>query len=173
MHGRVRPFDQLWIVLTGLVAILLSIAPLGVSTTTPVGPHWLFVILSFWCVRRPEAPAPLIVFGLGLLNDLLRAGPVGAELFSLLIVCEGLRGLSSMRPALNFRIEWIRVAAALLAFELLSWLLLVATYASATDIFLIVQRISLSILAYPIACYLLEKVFRARGRDGRSDGLPY
>lgn len=173
MDPRARPLDGLWVALSGALAIIAMISPIGASPSTPVGPHWLLIVLGYWCARRPSAPAPMIVFVLGAAHDLLRAGPVGAELFALLIICEALRGISARRQALGFFTEWMRFAGAAVALEALVWSLLAMTYARTPELESVAQRIGLSILAYPIAAYVLEKVFRARGRDGRFDHLRF
>ncbi len=171
--GRARLIDVFWVLLTGGAAVFLALSPIGASAATPAGPNWLLVVLGYWCARRPSSVAPIAVFALGLMQDLLRAGPVGAELFALLVICEGLRGFSAGRPPLSFLTEWMRFTAALLAYEAIVLALLTATYAEPPPIEAVGQRVGLSILVYPLTCYVLEKLFRARGRDGRFDHLRF
>ena len=161
MGGYSSPLAGFWVVVTGAIAIFISLAPIGASTTTPVGPDWLFITLGYWCARRPAVVAPLIVFGLTLLYEMMREGPLGAELFASLIVCEALRGLSAHRPPISWTLEWIRFTAALIALEALVWLLLAATYEDTPSTISLAQHVGLSILVYPLAAYLLEKIFRA------------
>lgn len=171
--GRARLIDLFWVFFSGSAAVLITLAPIGLSAATPAGPNWLLVVLGFWCARRPAAVAPAIVFVLGVSQDLLRSGPVGAELFALLCICEGLRNFSAGRPPLSFLTEWLRFTGALLAFEAITLLLLTATYADPPPVEALAQRIGLSILVYPLACFVLERLFRARGRDGRFDHLRF
>lgn len=166
-----RLIDTFWVLLTGGLAILLAFAPVGVSASTPIGPNWLLVVLGYWCARRPAAVAPLVVFALGVTQDLIGSGPVGAELFALLLVCEILRGFSAGRPALGFLSEWLRFGVAILAYEAIVLVMLAASYAEAPFFSALGQRIGLSILIYPASCYILEKLFRARG--GRYTHLRY
>lgn len=164
--------DGFWVLFTGAGAILVTLSPVGASTTMPAGPNWLFLVMAYWCARRPSAPGPVFVFALGLTQDMLRSGPIGAELFALLLICELLRNFSESRPPLGFLMEWLRFAGALLAFEAIVLVMLTATYADPPEAIAIAERVGLSILAYPVLSYLLEKLFRARGR-GRFDHLRF
>jgi rod shape-determining protein MreD len=113
---------------TALTAVLLVLA------AAPVGVPGLVVAAAlpcvfFWSVFRPAAMSPPAVFGLGLLQDLLTAAPVGAGLLPLLIV-HGLaarwRGFLARR---SFLLVWLAfcgfaAGAAALSYvldSLLSW----------------------------------------------------
>ena len=93
----VRPRQGLWHALdtasrhtlpgvqTVAVLLLLS-APLGIPAQAQLQPAWAQACVFFWSLYRPASmPAPL-VFGIGLLLDLLAQGPVGIQVLILLLV---------------------------------------------------------------------------------------
>ncbi|MFC7475970.1 rod shape-determining protein MreD [Dankookia sp. GCM10030260] len=69
----------------GLTAVLLVLAaaPVGVPGLVPAA---ALPCVFFWSVFRPAALPPPAVFGLGLLQDLLTAAPLGIGVLVLLVV---------------------------------------------------------------------------------------
>lgn len=153
--------------ITGLAALFLAMAPFYAGNPWLQGPHWLLAALLFWATRRPWSTPPLLVFALGLTADLLRDGPIGAELFALLLVVEGTRAAALRRPPAGVSGEILRILLAVVVFELVVAALLAATYAPMSDIFLTLQRALATILLYPLCAYTLQKLTGARLGDGR------
>jgi len=96
---------------TGLVLLLLS-APLGIPGQPQLQPAWVEANVFFWSLFRPGSMPAFLVFGLGLLLDLLTQEPVGIQVLLLLLI----HGL-----ALKFRRELVRSGFALV------WLVFGAT----------------------------------------------
>ncbi len=96
---------------TGLVLLLLS-APLGIPGQPQLQPAWVEANIFFWSLFRPASMPAFLVFGLGLLLDLLTQEPVGIQVLLLLLI----HGL-----ALKFRRELARSGFALV------WLVFCAT----------------------------------------------
>lgn len=171
-QARPTPFSLLWPLGCGLAAILIALAPSGGLGGWPA-PHWLFLFLAFWASRRPWSTPPALVFVLGLLFDLLRDGPVGAELLALLVVTEALRGAAYQIQPRSFWTEWGRVALAALALEAILIALLAATYAPMPPLQTLLSRAALAILLYPAAAYALQRVSGARLGEGRFAHLSF
>lgn len=163
-----RPvLNLIGVTITGLAGVLLMIAPLGLGADTWPGPHLLLMALAFWCVRRPVATPPLLVFALGLFHDLLRAGPVGAELFALLIVIQTLRGLSSRKPPNGLLEETLRFAAAMVAYSVIVSALLALAYAAVPPLDRQAARVLLTVALYPVAALVLQRLWGVRSDDAR------
>src|SRR5215218_7071959 len=90
----------------GLAALLLILAalPLGLPGLVPAV---VLPCVFFWSVFRPTALPPPAVFGLGLLQDLLTAAPLGTGMLVLLVT----HGLAARwRRALaarSFLVVWL------------------------------------------------------------------
>lgn len=150
----------------GVAAILATLAPFGVGPGAWPSPHLLLAVLAFWAIRRETLTPPLLVFALGLALDLTRAGPVGAELFALLAVVEALRLQSERLPVFGLPAEMARVAAAVVAFEAATALLLTLAVAERPDLAAAATRAGLTIAVYPALAALQQAVFGVRRGEG-------
>lgn len=173
MTQRASSLSLLGPALTGFAAILLSLAPVSIATPGLQGPHWLLMALYFWASRRPWTTPPALVFALGLPFDLLRDGPIGAELFALLVTVEGARWMAERQPPFSFWAEWIRFLLAAAFFELLVALLMAVTYAPAPDFHLVGQRLMMTVLLYPILAYAAQRLGGAKIGEGRFTHLTF
>ncbi|MEO1329265.1 MAG: rod shape-determining protein MreD [Pseudomonadota bacterium] len=154
----------LGVLITGLIAIFATIAPVGIGPSAWYGPHLLLCALGFWAARRPEGAPALIIFPLGLANDLLRDGPVGAETFALLVVIEILKLISDRSPARGFWIEWLRFAVLAVVFEGILQLLFALTLTPAPDWTVIAERAGATALLYAPIALVLQKTTRVTRR---------
>lgn len=165
--NRPTMFSLLWPLGCGLAAILIALAPFGEVAKTITGPHWLLMALSFWASRRPWSTPPALVFTLGLIFDLLRDGPVGAELFALLVAVEALRGAALRMQPRSFYVEWLRFSLAAVAFEAMLLTLLAVTYSPAPPLAALATRAGAAMVLYPILAYALQRLSGARIGEGR------
>lgn len=163
----------LWPVLTGAAAMSFALAPVTGAAPGWQGPHWLLLVSMFWAARRPWTIPPMLVFVLGLVFDLIRDGPIGAELFAMLLMVELIRGWMIRRPPFRFVSEWMRVALGAIGFELILLGLLSVTYAPLPDLWLIAQRLAVTIAVYPLAAYALQRLSGARLGEGRFAHLTF
>ncbi len=158
MAGASSPLAALGALVTAAAAVLLAIAPVGLAPSAWVGPHLLLIAFGFWAARRPETTPPIAVFLFGLLQDLLSAGPVGAETFALLIAVEILRLFSTRAPARSFLVEWLRFGAAALIFEAVVRLLFALTLTPPPALSATLERLALTLLVYAPAVYGLHRL---------------
>lgn len=170
---RGGPPAILWPLGVGLLALLASLVPVAGPAPWLLGPNWLLLTLCFFAVRWPWSTPPLLVFALGLLHDLLRDGPVGAELFALLAVVEATRFAAERRPPTLFVAEWLRFAAAAAAFEGIVLLLMAVTYADSAPLALVLQRLAIAIALYPVVAIALRRLSGAQVDDGRFGHLTF
>ncbi len=70
---------------TALLLLLLA-APLGLPGQAELQCALVLGCVFFWSLFRPASLPPLLVFGLGMLADLLSFGPLGISVLVLLIV---------------------------------------------------------------------------------------
>lgn len=173
MVQRPTFLSLLWPALTGILAILLALAPIKGAAAGLEGPHWLLIFLGFWASRRYWTTPPLLVFALGLAYDLLRDGPIGAELFALLVTIEATRILAERKPPFGFWTEWLRFALAVLFFELVVALLMAITYAPTPPALLIGERMLWAVLLYPPVAFALQRLSGARIGEGRFTHLTF
>jgi|YNPMSStandDraft_2_1061718.scaffolds.fasta_scaffold01131_5 rod shape-determining protein MreD len=106
-----------------LVLVLVSFLPPLVPGQPGLLPSALPASVFFWTLYRPRLMAPPAVFGLGLVQDLLSAAPLGVNTLLSLLLHAAVLTQRRVLVRQSFLIVW--VAFALLAAALLSlgWLL--------------------------------------------------
>jgi rod shape-determining protein MreD len=70
---------------TAIVLILLS-APIGLPGQPQFQPAWAMGNVFFWSLFRPASMPAVLVFGIGLLLDLLTQEPLGVQVLLLLLI---------------------------------------------------------------------------------------
>jgi rod shape-determining protein MreD len=68
-----------------LLLMLFALTPTNVPGLSPVMPMFALMSIYFWSIYRPELLSYGAVFGLGLLEDLLTATPIGSTAFVFLM----------------------------------------------------------------------------------------
>lgn len=165
-----RPYlSTIGLMMAAIAAILLSLAaPFGLEPLGLPLPHALLVVICLWAARFSAATPQLLIFGLGLLFDLTRDGPVGAELLALLLVSEALRGSVERRPSDSVIVETVRFAMAAVMFEAIVWGLLALTYAPTPGVGELALRAAASAALYAALAMSLGRFFGlAQGGGGR------
>ncbi|TGY88277.1 rod shape-determining protein MreD [Marinicauda algicola] len=71
--------------LTLLASLLIHAAPTRLPTGADILPLLPLITLFIWAVRRPRYVSPLLIFAVGLLQDLLIGGPMGVWALSYLV----------------------------------------------------------------------------------------
>jgi len=108
---------------TTALLLLLTAAPLGLSGQAELQYALVLGCVFFWSLFRPASLPPLLVFGLGVLTDLLDYSPIGVGVLILLIV----HGLAMLwRRVLSrqgFLLVWLAFVAAAAGAAALQWAL--------------------------------------------------
>lgn len=71
--------------LFSLFLVLLSVTPLQIPDYATIAPAFLLMTVYYWAIYRPEVMPFILVFILGLLQDILSGGPPGMNACILLI----------------------------------------------------------------------------------------
>jgi len=85
MNALVRRHGTWVIVLSYLVALLLSIWPLP-DSAEPFRPAWVLLVTIYWCLYLPQRVGLLVTFCAGILLDTLTGAPLGEHALALLLV---------------------------------------------------------------------------------------
>lgn len=148
---------------TAVVALLLELAPLGLSASAAPSPDLLAAAIFFWALRRPEATPVLLVFVVALTRDLLTGGPVGPVALSLVLGAEAIRARDGAHIQAHF--EFALFAVFILLTGLGAWLLVWITASGAPAPSVALSRAALTLACYPLVFLLLQSVFRVRSRE--------
>ena len=72
--------------LVGLFCVFLTFVPIGSIVGIEVAPAFALMAVYYWAAHQPETFPPYAVFAVGLLQDLLSAGPIGLWAFTYVVI---------------------------------------------------------------------------------------
>ncbi|MDW8443865.1 MAG: rod shape-determining protein MreD [Acetobacteraceae bacterium] len=146
-----------------VVLLLAGGLPIGAAGQNGGMPLTIFASVYFWTLYRPGLMPPWVVFGLGLLADLLSAAPLGVNTLILLLLHGSVLTQRRTLARQSFLIVWI-------GFALFATVMLALTWGLRTLLSLTVQPIGpavfecgMTIAAYPILAWLFVRLERSLG----------
>lgn len=145
---------------TAAIAILLEIAPLGLSAGASPAPDLVAAAVFYWALRRPESTPILLVFLVAMARDLLTGGPVGPGALALVLGAEALRARRGAHLAMH--LEFALFAVFLLLTSLGVWLTVWITASGAPAVSAVLARAALTLACYPFIYLLLRRVLMIR-----------
>lgn len=147
--GVARTIRLLLMIVLGLAAIAIEVAPLGHHPDAPPSPDLLFLVVAFFSIRRPGTAMLVAVFALGLIRDLLADLPVGAGALTLVVASEALKRLGPSIRRSGVILEVAAVAAAGLAMLLAQWLVVVLAVLPPPPLLLVLKQALVTVAVYP------------------------
>lgn len=146
---------------TTLVCALASVVPLHIPGFDVVTPAFALMAVFHWTVYRPDLLPLGVVFGLGLLLDLLSGTPFGVSALTLLVaraVLLNRRDLFINRPFAAVWGGFLVFAVASFAFE---WMAISLLHRMLLGVRPILFQTVLTVACFPVGSYLLAWVHRA------------
>ncbi|MCS6931621.1 MAG: rod shape-determining protein MreD [Acetobacteraceae bacterium] len=96
--------------LPAALAVLLMVVAATPPDLPSAVPAVAFASVLFWTLFRPAAMGPAVAFGLGLLQDLLTFGPLGAGVLTLLLTHAAAMRWRRVLARQSFLVVWLAVA---------------------------------------------------------------
>lgn len=152
----------------GLTVLLMVLAAAPPDLPSAV-PAVAFAAVLFWTLFRPAAMGPAVVFGIGLLQDLVTFAPLGAGVLTLLLTHAAAMRWRRVLARQSFLLVWLAVAgfaagAVALGYGLQA-LLTLGLPPAAPAVWLFVLSVGL----YPPLALLFTRLHR---RLERAEGAP-
>jgi rod shape-determining protein MreD len=145
---------------TTMFLALLNVVPLGLPAISDVTPVVTMMAVFYWAVYRPDLLPPVVVFALGLAQDILLGNPTGLMALTLL----AMHGVTiTQRPAFlgkPFAVAWLGFAVISAGGFVLMWLL---TCILATELLLtpaVLFQFVLTAICFPLAAWVFVRVHR-------------
>ncbi len=155
-------------VATAAFAILLEIAPLGLSAGSVSAPDLTAAFVFFWVLRRPEAAPVLLVCFVAITRDLLAGGPVGAGALALVLGAEAVRSRDGARAPLYLELMMFAVFA--LVTNIGAWFLVWITAGGAPSLSAVLARAAITVACYPAVYLIFRSLLRIRSREAVERG---
>ncbi len=148
-------------VAVAVILLLATALPMGFAAHQGGLPLTALASVFFWTLYRPGLMPPWVVFGLGVLADLLTAAPLGVSALILLLLHGGVLTQRRALAKQSFLIVWI-------GFALFAATLLALNWGMRTLLSLTIQPIApglfecgMTIAAYPPLAWLFVRLERS------------
>ncbi len=151
------PLWKLLPVSTVLMCVLLSMLPLGLSSTVLAPPSFGLVAVFYWACRRPELLPPVVVFLLGVLQDFLWGGPTGLWPFAYLLAYGLTASQRFVLTGQGYTVLWFGFSIVAGCVSVAVWLLASVYYWKLLPVMPMVVQTVLTIAVFPIIERLLPK----------------
>jgi rod shape-determining protein MreD len=151
---------------TTLLCTLLSVVAWPLPHFGAVAPPLGLIALYYWAIHRPDLFRPGMAFAIGLLNDIINFLPLG--LSALLFVAAHQLVLSQRRffSGHSFFMMWFGFILMILVVMIAEWFLLCIIHWQGVPFFPVLMQCLLSIVVFPLPCWLLIRLQRAALSQG-------
>ena len=137
-----------------LALLFLRLLPLGDGAARLPGPDLVLCLTLAWLLRRPDYLPALLIAAVFFLEDLLLMRPPGLWTAVVLLGTEVLRSRIALTRELSFVVEWLFMAALMLAMFLGYRLILAVTFLPQVAFGYALAQVLASILFYPVVVWL-------------------
>lgn len=143
-----------------LFLAFVAVIPLSMPNGLVVVPHLTLMSVFYWTVYRPDLMPPLVIFIIGLLQDILTGGHLG--LTPLLLLGVYVAVLSQRRAFLNkpFILTWGGFLIVLVATTLVSWLVVSALSRQLLPFAQPLAQFATSLLLFPLMVWFFVRTHR-------------
>lgn len=138
-----------------LVGVLISLIPLGLVSHWLVFPVLALTAVYFWAINQPTLLPPVLVFVIGLAQDLLSGGPIGLWAFVYLVAYAAILSQRNLLFALPFVMLWGGFLIVAMGAGVLVWMVGSFYYSQVLSFSPIALQVAATALIYP----LMSKIF--------------
>ena len=147
-------FSAIWLhrmmfVALAIGLLFLRLLPIGVGGNGFPGPDILLCLIFCWTIRRPDYLPILLVAVVVLVEDMIVVRPPGLWTAIVVISTEFIRARTGLTRELNFSVEWLLVAAVMVAAFLANRLVLAAAFIPQPGFGFAMVQVIWSIVCYP------------------------
>ncbi|WP_084861066.1 rod shape-determining protein MreD [Salibaculum halophilum] len=154
------------------VIMFLHLLPMDTMPRSWGSPDFVLLITLAWAARRPDHVPALLIAAVFLMSDMLFHRPPGLWTALVLLLTEVLRARSRSLRVVPFPLEWLGIAAGIVAITLAYRVALSLTVVPQAPFGLTVTQMMLTILAYPLVALLSFLLFGvSRPAQGEVDSL--
>lgn len=150
--------------LIGFGCILFAAVPLQPGAAQWPMPDLLMMLLYYWTLRRPDSTPMLLVFGLGIVADLILMRPVGLGALTLVMATELLRSQVRTLREVAFVVEWLTIALLVTTAMGMQMSLLWLSLGTLPKLGEVALYAATTILIYPVVAILCGGILGLRHR---------
>lgn len=142
--------------LVGIACVLLSFVPLSAIFDADVAPAFGLMAVYYWAVQRPDVFPAYAVFTVGLLYDLLSAGPLGLWTLVYLVVYGIVVSQRLLFIGRAFTLFWLGFLIAATVAGLFGWALALLYFSQPLSPGPVLIQMAATVALFPVFATLFE-----------------
>lgn len=144
-----------------VLMMLLAMAPTQVPGLSALAPPLTLMAVFYWAIHRPDLLRPIVVFLIGLLQDLLSGLPLG--LSALVFTLAYWAVLTQRRFFLgnSFLLLWWGFGMVAFAAAAVQWIVYSLSFVTVLTVRPVLFQAMLAIAIFPLPAWLLMRIHRA------------
>lgn len=156
----------IWCAVTLLLALLVYATPARLTRSTDLMPLLPLITLFIWSTIRPYFIPPIVIFIVGLLQDLLTGGPMGIWVFAYLLSLTIMRVRKEDATTRDMGPLWFRFVATIAIAVVFAWIAGSLANSSPAPIQPMAIEAAASILMFPLIALISVRKRSSRGAFG-------
>ena len=141
--------------------MLVGMVPLPLPGYAIVAAPFTLMCLFYWVIHRPDLLRPLVVFAIGLLQDLISGAPIGLTPMVLMLAYWLLITQRRFFLGRSFLMLWTGFALVAAGAAAVQWLVFAVMTASLLDAQPVLVQAVLGVALFPAVVWLLQRLHRA------------
>ena len=144
----------------GIACVLLSFVPVGRIFGSSNMPAFALMAIFYWAVVRPDMFPVYAVFVVGLLTDLLSAGPIGLWAFTYVLTYTIVLTQRFLIINVPFSVFWIAFLLAGLIAATISWSIASVIYGDLLPVRPVLTHVLITTAVFPLFAFLFGRIER-------------
>lgn len=144
-----------------ILAMLVGMVPLPLPGYAMVTVPLMLMCLFYWVIHRPDLLRPLVVFAIGLLQDLIGGTPIGMTSMVLILAYWLLITQRRFFLGRSFLMLWIGFALVSAGAAAVQWAVFALMTARMLDGRPVLVQALLGVALFPLMAWLLQRLHRA------------
>lgn len=151
---------QMMPAVTTMFLVLLSVVPIGLPAISNVTPVFTMMAVFYWAVYRPDLVPPVVIFAIGLIQDILLGGPTGMMALALLAIYGVTLTQRQAFIGKPFFVAWIGFVVISGGAFVLMWALTCLFAARLVLAPAVLFQFVLTVFSFPLAAWAFVRVHR-------------
>ncbi|MGV8996759.1 MAG: rod shape-determining protein MreD [Parvibaculaceae bacterium] len=144
----------------GVFCVLLSFVPISRIIGASTMPAFAMMAIFYWAVVRPEMFPVYAVFVMGLLTDLLSAGPIGLWAFTYTLTYTLVLTQRFLIINVPFSVFWFAFLVTLIVEGAISWLVASVIYGTLLPVRPVLAYVIVTAAVFPLFAFLFGRIER-------------
>lgn len=123
-------------------------------------PYFILIVIFYWSINRPSIIPPILIFGIGIIQDLISEIPIGLHSILYLFVYFLITRQRLYLMGQAYLILWLFFAMTAFGFIFCEWLFFSIRYFTFFEYGTLVASCAVTIFLYPVINYLLMMLHR-------------